>query len=478
MASRDNQTMQAIVIVLTLLVIGLGVGLLLVNNAKKTAQARANSAEISSKESREASNQVQNEANSYKQWMGFDEGASFESLNTDPEVTDPKKFGLFKQDMQKYGSTFEADQLAYRKILEYVSDENRKMAINEAAAKDAVSKLKNRLEAIEAEKEVQIKQYQQEAIKAKQDRTSEGNKFKEDYTRINAEKDEIAGQLSAQRDKYDSMVAKHDDEMKKLQDQFAQLGHSNEILRSRQLDPDPIAQPADGRITWVNQRYGTVWIDLGDADHLRPQITFSVFGANGSDPAKAAKKGSIEVTRILGAHMAEGRITQDDSTKPLLPGDKIYSQVWDRGRKVGFAITGVIDFDDDGKSELNQLQSIIKINNGRVDAALGEDGKIVGDMTVHTRYLILGKHPQDPRQGAIRKGWNAMSKQADTLGVETITLDEFLNLMGWHPGSTLVKLGANARPDDFQARPIDNTTIPRTDPSRSMFRKRKPRLEN
>ncbi|MEK6250161.1 MAG: hypothetical protein N2C12_18395, partial [Planctomycetales bacterium] len=291
-------------------------------------------------------------------------------------------------------------------------------------------------------------------------------------------KDEIAGQLSAQRDKYDSMVAKHDDEMKKLQEQFAQLGHSNEILRSRQLDPDPIAQPADGRITWVNQRYGTVWIDLGDADHLRPQITFSVFGADGSDPVKAAKKGSIEVTRILGAHMAEGRITQDDSTKPLLPGDKIYSQVWDRGRKVGFAITGVIDFDDDGKSELNQLQSIIKINNGRVDAALGEDGKIVGDMTVHTRYLILGEHPRDPRQGAIRKGWNAMSKQADTLGVETITLDEFLNLMGWHPGSTLVKLGANARPDDFQARPIDNTTIPRTDPSRSMFRKRKPRLEN
>jgi len=467
-ASRDNQTMQAIVIVLTLLVIGLGVGLLLVNNAKKTAQARAGSAESSAQEARTAASQTQNEANSYKQWMGFGEADSYEALQK-----------LFEMDMQTFGGTFDPDQRFYRKILEYVSDENRKIASNEAAAKDEVRKLKERLLAVESEKEVQVKQFQQTAEKAKQDLAGEGNKFKADYQRINEEKDKIASQLDEQRNKLDKLALKHDEEMKQLQVRFDDLDHSNEILRSRQLDPDPIAQPADGRITWVNQRYGTVWIDLGDADQLRPQITFSVFGADGSDPLKAAKKGSVEVTRILGAHMAEGRITRDDPTKPLMPGDKIYSQVWDRGRKVGFAITGLIDFNGDGKSELDQLKTIIKINNGRVDAVLEDDGKVAGDMTVHTRYLILGTRPSDPRRvEKFRNAWDNMSKQADELGVETITLDEFLNLMGWQPDGIVVRLGNGSRPEDFKARPIDNTRLPRTPVIKNRFRKRTPTSGN
>jgi len=466
--------MQAIVIVLTLLVIGLGVGLLLVNNAKKTAQARAKSAESSAQTERQTASETQNEANSYKQWMGFDESDKFDSL---------KK--LFAEDMKKFGGTFDPDQRFYRKILEYVSDENRKIASNEASAKKEVLQLKARLLAVEAEKEAQVKQFQQEADKAKQDLASERNKFKDDYNRINAEKDKIASQLEAQRDKQDKLTAKHEQGLKKIQSRLSQLNHSNEILRSRQLDPDPIAQPADGRITWVNQRYGTVWIDLGDAEQLRPQITFSVFGADDSDPLKAAKKGSIEVSRILGSHMAEARVTHDDPTNPLLPGDKIYSQVWDRGRKVGFAITGFIDFNGDGKSDLGQLKTIIDINGGRVDAVLEDNGKIKGAMTVHTRYLILGEHPNDPRHGKIRKGWNAMSKQADELGVETITLQEFLSLMGWQPDSTVVKLGSGARPEDFKARPYEGPRLPRSNVSRSRagvskstFRKRTPVLGN
>lgn len=461
MASRDNQTMQAIVIVLTLFVIGLGVGLLLVNNSKKTAQARAKSAENSAQESRQAASQAQQEANSYKQWMGFDEADSYDSLQKG-----------FEEDMQRFGSTFDADRRFYRTILEYLSEENRKLALSEVAAKDQVRQLKERLLAVEAQKEEQVKSFQMAASKAEQDAASERNKFRGDLDRITGEKNEIATQLDNQRRKTDEQRSEFESQIKKLNTKIAQLDHSNEILRSRQIDPDPIAQPADGRITWVNQRHGQVWINLGEADQLRPQITFSVFGTDESDPVKAVKKGSLEVTRILGAHMAEARITSDVPTKPLLPGDKIYSQVWDRGRKVGFAITGFIDFNDDGKSELDQLKTIIKINNGRVDSVLDENGKVEGEMNVHTRYLILGEYPSDPRKGGIRHGWDAMSELADTLGVETITLEEFLSLMGWQAGSQVVKLGHGARPEDFKARPIDNTQLRNTGTSTDLFRKR------
>ena len=39
--------------------------------------------------------------------------------------------------------------------------------------------------------------------------------------------------------------------------------------------------------------------------------------------------------------MAEARITKDDPTNPILTGDNIYSQVWHRGKKLHFALTGV-----------------------------------------------------------------------------------------------------------------------------------------
>ncbi len=355
-----------------------------------------------------------------------------------------------------------------------MSEENRKLALSEVEAKEQVRKLKEKLLAVEAQKEEQVKQSQATAAKAEQDAASERNKFNQQREQINQDKNKIAGQLKEQRKKFDEQNAQYDAQIKGLETKLSNLSHSNEILRSRQIDPDPIAQPADGRITWVNQRHGQVWIDLGEADYLRPQISFSVFGTDQSDPIKAVKKGSIEVTRIINAHMAEARITNDDPTKPLLPGDKIYSQVWDRGRKVGFAITGFIDFDNDGKSDLKQLQDIIKINRGRVDSVLSDEGKVEGKMSVHTRYLILGEYSDDPiKSDKIRPGWDSMSQQADALGVETITLPEFLSLMGWQPGSRTVKLGLGSRPEDFKARQPKDVQPPRSGtPSSNKFRKR------
>ena len=45
MATRENQGLQAIIIVLTIFDLGLLVGVLLVNNARKTQKARADNAE-------------------------------------------------------------------------------------------------------------------------------------------------------------------------------------------------------------------------------------------------------------------------------------------------------------------------------------------------------------------------------------------------------------------------------------------------
>ena len=80
MAARENQGLQAIVITLTILVLLLGVGLLLVNNARKTAVATAKDA--SERATRASGDQAkaQSEAENYKQWIGFQSSDAFDTF--------------------------------------------------------------------------------------------------------------------------------------------------------------------------------------------------------------------------------------------------------------------------------------------------------------------------------------------------------------------------------------------------------------
>ena len=77
--------------------------------------------------------------------------------------------------------------------------------------------------------------------------------------------------------------------------------------------------------------------------------------------------------------MAEAHITSDDPTNPLLPGDRIYSQVWDRGRQVGFGIAGFIDMDErPARAIWTSSRAIIAASGGVVDAAPDDDGRQAG----------------------------------------------------------------------------------------------------
>lgn len=463
MASKENQTLQIFIISLVILVILLAAGLIWVNSNRKAAEARAADASRRAEDMRNGQNILQEEANNYKTWMGFSEADTLATIEK-----------TFKEDMERFGKTFEEDSRFYRIILENIFEENNKLAQSEVDAKAQVKDLKQRLDATEKQKNAQIDEFKKQMEELSQDRASERNKFKTQYDQINEEKNQIAAQLDEQRKRIDDLVAQHDATLRDLNDKIAKLERFNAVLKSDRKEVDPFAQPEDGLVRWVNQSNGTVWINLGEADHLRPQITFSVYSGSEDDALGAERKASIEVTRILSDKMAEARIINDDPTDPILEGDKIYSQVWNRGRQVGFAITGIIDMDGDGRDDLERLKSVITLNNGKVDAVPGADGSIEGEMTVDTRYLILGDHPDELRQDAEQRAWDLMSEEADTLGIEPIPLADFLRLMGWQVERRTVRLGAGADPGDFTATPEQSAVPPREGSGSDIFRPRKP----
>lgn len=465
MATRENQGLQATIIVLVILVIGLGVGLLLVNNAKKTAIARAADADRRSQESQGAAATAQEEANNYKEMMGF------QSSDAKPAI-DP----LFKEDQDRLMANIEEESRKYRTALDIIYEEREKLAASESKAKQDVKDIQDRLLAIETQKEAQVKEAQKALEVAKKDAAAEKLKFEQFRASMEAEKNKLDKDMADLRTAHDEAIAKLTAEKTTLNTTIAKMDRSIDKLRNDVPSPDVFAQPADGRINWVNQKYGKVWINLGSADGLRPGVTFSVAAEGDADAEAAKKKGAIEVTRVTEPHMAEARITLDEATDPLLPGDRVFSQVWDRGRKVGFAIAGFVDLDGDKQSDLQRLKNIITASNGQIDAAPDDKGVKQGEITVNTRYLVLGEYPSgtSPQDQALLATWTELGNEAERLGIESISVDEFVKLMGWQADTRSVVLGAGARAEDFPPEPATQEMPRKTRQPEGVFKKRLP----
>ena len=391
--------------------------------------------------------QVENE--DYREVMGFGRNDNASDVKTAVEA-DMKNFGAGVADEGSRN---------YRKVLETVAKERDDLAAREATLQQEKKELMNNLTAVEAAKEQQVVQFQQAMQKAEADAAAERNSFKEDRAALETNKKELMDTVEKQKTEFEAKLATYEKEKSELTEKITKLERAVANLIEQVPSDTESFEVADGRITWVNQRDGTVWINLGTADALRRQVTFSVYDADQHDAEKAAKKGSIEVTRLLGDHMAEARITNDDPTNPIMSGDSIYSQVWHRGKRLRFALTGVVDINGDGQSDMQLARELIELNGGVVDAYVTDDGELEGEITANTRYLVLGEFPESAASVGLQQHWQTMNREATSLGVETITLHEFLNQMGYRPQDRSVQLGAGASARDNPARMEDPTLL-------------------
>ncbi len=204
----------------------------------------------------------------------------------------------------------------------------------------------------------------------------------------------------------------------------------------------------DGRITYVNQRANIVIINLGSADGLRPQISFSVYDRAENSATKAEKKAGIEVIKVLEAHLSEARIVHSETANPVLPGDLIYSPVWKAGQRLRFALTAFMDINGDGVNDRDLIRNLILLNNGVIDVEQGDDGKVndINRMSLQTRYLIEGELPTDKFAVESQlQGRNQMIAKAQELGIERMPVQKLLGYLGWRSEEKTVSLGRGAQ---------------------------------
>lgn len=248
---------------------------------------------------------------------------------------------------------------------------------------------------------------------------------------------------------------------KKLGEEIQLLTAINDKLR---LKIDEITKTSfevpNGEIRWVDNQNGLVWINLGEADNLPKRLTFSVYNKKHNGVARGSDdiKGAIEITRIIDAHTAEARITRDDLYRPIAKGDPIFTPVWSAGRKENFSFVGVIDLDNDGKSDRQQLHELIASAGAAIDNEVDDTGKRIryvrfpGESVEHdentpgidvnTKFLVICKIPEiaeavkeedKERIERMLKQYKAMQKEAVQQGVRIVRLNDFLTWIGYEP---------------------------------------------
>jgi hypothetical protein len=444
MAARQDQTLVIVNIVCIVFALGFAVLAYVGLKGKSDANQQLANASKSLSDEQTRTRTLQTEMGDLREWMGFKREDNPSDVKT-----------AFDSDMKIYapGQTTGA---SYRQALVDLYKQSKTTEASEAAAKEQIKDLTARYRALELQKDAQVAAAEAARAKAQADAAADRNQFAADRAKTDQDRQQLLATLQQQDTGYKAQIADRDTQIKQLQAEALKMTQSISGLMARLKPPTGSYEIADGHVSWVNQG-GIVWIDLGSADALRPLVTFSVYDADVRDTTRATPKGTLEVTMLMGEHQAEARVTSDDVRNPILQGDGIYSPAWHRGKQQHFALTGIIDIDGDGMSDLQMVRNLISLNDGIVDAYLGDDGAVEGTMSVNTRYLVVGKIPEGAFRMKQMEGWQAMTKDAATLGVETLTLDQFLDQMGYRPDARAVRLGAGASARDFPVRPAEES---------------------
>jgi hypothetical protein len=358
------------------------------------------------------------------------------------------------------------------KLNKNLDEKNAKLAASQVEVKKWEAKYKAR----EAEKQPQIDKFQTAAQKAEKDRDSAKKDF--DERRADAEKMATAAEdrLKDAKKEASDQIAKLEEKNQKLTKEYT-TAISTVEERSRVINDlkRTIVDDPDGEIRWVNQNKGLVWINVGRADGLQPLMTFSVYPLDVSDLSKGSRKGTVEVTQILGDHMAEARITDDNIAEPIIPGDKIDTSLWNPGEQLHFALAGVMDVNGNNRNNIELVQNLIALNNGVVDAYEDERGNVhhLDNMSIGTRFLVLGEIKNDNAATLnLATGQTTMMEEAKRLGIQTISLKDLLQRMGYRPKSSNAATGGeNLNSGTYQAKP--SSTPPRTKSSEN-FKPRQP----
>ncbi len=314
---------------------------------------------------------------------------------------------------------------------------------------------------------------------------------------------------------------KWDDERKKLhaeyEEKMERLAKEEKALEQKAIAATRVKNitidGVKGEIIRVEPNGEQVYINIGSEDHVRPNLTFSVYKKGPGGRAEGEAIVMIRVTSVVGPKLSLATVThaakpvqmrrkldqygQDvvvtpedrgywatliDSPvlfhqimgrSPISTGDLLYNPVWSPKKPVRIALAGMFDLNGDGIDDGEVLRKILTDMGAEIDAYLDlKDMEIKGRIDFQTNYLIVnvptftdafGTQLRDKRLAELReeleKKATEMQDIAAKKGAEVVnSVGAFLVRMGYSPDHipTPKNIGAargNAAPGNGAAPP-------------------------
>jgi hypothetical protein len=228
-------------------------------------------------------------------------------------------------------------------------------------------------------------------------------------------------------------------------------GMDRAAIEARRLDDNAVAALNNWRKNWEItdiDRFGrNYYINIGSADGLRPQITFSVHELGKDGKLNPVPKATIEVVEVRGPKLAQARVTsiRDAAANPILKGDRLFNATWDPTRKKHIALAGLVDMNNDRTDTTREFLRMLKNQNVEVDAMIdtrGTEPKLVGQITPRTDFVVIGdsldyvNHPMlktaSARQ-AFDKLQREMREKATANAVPVLSLQRYMDMIGYTP---------------------------------------------
>lgn len=436
MASGQNQGLQiALIIFVILTVLSMGFAVFTGTNVRELRTA-VETERKNAHANEQAFIEVQEELNFVKGLIGLkttDTGELPDKASTE---------AFFQADLKKYGERLKvidaaaAPPASYSQSIDAILTvlEQRNQALD--AEKVKVADLEKQKASLDATYQAQVDQFKMQADAADKARAEaasradqEAKNAKDAKEQALATIDKLTRDLETQRAE---LTKKIDEQAATIIELSSVIATKNDFINTSIKTTD-FAATYDGQITRINPSTRTAWINLGTYDNLQKHLTFSVQPQGVPPGSKIKPKGRIEVINILDNHLAECRILEDDLQNPLLVGDNIYTPLWEPGQRTRFAFAGRIDLDGDGTDDIDRVRALVDRAGGQIDAVISPTGQTEGELTIETRYLVLGPQPAQ-KEGA--EAYDIVLKKAEQLGVQRVPVSVFLDQIGYRREST------------------------------------------
>ncbi len=326
MAARENQGLQIALIIFVMLTIILIVTTFMFFNYYKTELEKNKGLMTENSQKDKLARDAKTDSDACKTLIGAAETDKVDAIQT-----------AAKKDIETYGKTVPEGKQNYRYLVEFLGTELKNANARIADISAHEKELDEKIKADEAAKVGEIAEYNKKLTDTAKDLETEHAKFSHDRKEITASKDSLEKRFDTKRKEHEVLTKESGEKIATLSAENEKKDTLLRAINDKKREQDKANEVADGKITWVDQRSRTVWVNLGSGDGLRRQTSFSVFDQDDSNPTEASKKGKIEVTRLMERHLAEARIVDDNLSNPLMPGDNIFSPSWEAGRAEHFS---------------------------------------------------------------------------------------------------------------------------------------------